>query len=254
MQDTYRQVLTCLDPLEVEEEHAGNQVEAWEMARTLIQKVQNIEYKEERFTRAARFEEDNQVFIEALGGIDRESIDVVPVAEDRRYWTILAKMFQGNGDDFAVLPGFRAVLEALVLDAVRCLSGKVTNETADVEGIDDAGSDDGSDLSGDEMDDDHNQMLRTSAANDVDMILDAEDTWNIWRTCRTYRLLHKRPSNWETISSFLETEPFQKVWEVVVQGHDDDEMDVDEEDRYGQTISMRQPFEQDRIVSLLCLW
>jgi hypothetical protein len=128
--DVLRQLLTDLNPVNVQTDHKGNQAEAFDMVTTLIRRASNAEPIDKRFKRTQQVVLDNQPFIERLGHIDVEKIKIVPHPEDEEIWRLIALMFRDYFDDVSNWIGFKAVAD-FIEDGRRQLSGQDESPTSE---------------------------------------------------------------------------------------------------------------------------
>lgn len=80
--DVLRQLLSDLDPLEVDKFHHGSKLEAFGMAKNLLRKKANDQYDDRRFERTRQLVSDNKDFPEFLHSLDIAKMDLFPHPQD----------------------------------------------------------------------------------------------------------------------------------------------------------------------------
>ena len=193
--DVLRQLLTDLNPIEVDHKYNGSQLQAFKMVTTYLAKKLHDQCDETRFRRTQQLVIDNAAFISKLGHIEMAKIDIVPHADDKRLWRSLALLFLTYFDQISQWKGFRPVAE---------LSGLGGDPESDDITITKNNQNDASSSP--------EETRRATALVYVEGLLDLEDTWDVWRFCRMIRLLEERPQNSEQVAEFTSIASFTQHW------------------------------------------
>ena len=266
--DVMHQVLTDLHPQEIEDDHNGDQDEAFEMVQTMLRVAKNGDFMDLRYQRTEQFVRDNQPFVNKLGAIDVSKIDFYPHPQDKELWRLLAHMYAEEIGTVSNWAGFREdydlddtveaddlVAEADTVDAqIQDFAQSTTQlsnrsmtqfQSGDEVGLPSLYRKDleASQLrmtgTGEPTSRSSEQGQSTSsptraekmteiASQRAEALLKLENTWTVWQFSRTFWLLKSRPNNDAEIVEFTRLAHFTDHWKVVEIAVDDAAEDDDE--------------------------
>lgn len=104
-----RQILAELDPNALEMEHEGDQKRAWEMCLKILRTKNTRIISDRRYYRTEQFIRDNRAFLLHIGRLDRTEIAVQPPEEDLYLWRMLGYLFVENSHVMKYWPGFQSL-------------------------------------------------------------------------------------------------------------------------------------------------
>lgn len=219
--DVLRQLLTDLHPDNVAEPHVQTVEKAVQDALSFLRAKKIDSRRNLRAKRTKLLLQDNPQLTGApTPSITYESLNIKPHADDLHIWKLLAVAYEINLYGSKLWIGFRAIMDDLTACAAWTDAGDTSDEAMQEQAYHLAAGHDRSEGNDDshsglgqpgasQLKDDSDEMV----TNHVDKLIDSEDTLDVWRLYRTFRLAQSRPQNGEALQILTGSKEFSSNWE-----------------------------------------